>query len=382
MIKKNKCVICNTTNFRNYFSSSLSLPSDRRLVYRNSDVGYCYNCKLILNSTGCRKSKSKFYHEEYNLLGKKADDEFRIYSKSNSGTESEIMSKYFFQNTRIRKKADVLEIGAGKGLFLRHLKRLLPKLNYHALEPSKNAAKYFRKNLPSISFDNKPLEKSKFKKKKFDIIVSTGVIEHVNSPNAFMKSMSKMLKNDGIVFFCMPNFECKVDDLIVFDHLSKITKNSINFLLYANNFKIIKQNISKKRIWIWNILKKNKKKMKKKFVNNDLKILKSNINKFKKMEEDFINYYKNNKKLNFYCLGNSGFYFYFKYFNKIKKKINFIILDNSSLNGSKFFGVKIISRNQIKQYKLDNIYISANPCYHALMRKKLINSNFTGQIYS
>ena len=100
------------------------------------------------------------------------------------------------------------------------------------------------------------------------------------------------------------------------------------------------------------------------------------------MEEDFINYYKNNKKLNFYGLGNSGFYFYFKYFNKIKKKINFIILDNSSLNGSKFFGVKIISRNQIKQYKLDNIYISANPCYHALMRKKLINSNFTGQLYS
>ena len=197
-----------------------------------------------------------------------------------------------------------------------------------------------------------------------------------------MKSMSKMLKNDGIVFLCMPNFESKVDDLIVFDHLSKITKNSINFLLYANNFKIIKQNISKKRIWIWKILKKNKKKIKKKFANNDLKILKSNINKFKKMEEDFINYYKNNKKLNFYGLGNSGFYFYFKYFNKIKKKINFIILDNSSLNGSKFFGLKIISRNQIKQYKLDNIYISANPCYHALMRKKLINSNFTGQIYS
>ncbi len=380
--KFTKCPICKNIKFKKYFNSSISLTSDRNLVRKKSDVGYCYKCRIIINSTGCRNKKKKFYYEEYNLFGGKAEEEFRIYSEKNSGSESEIMAKFFFNNSSLKKNGRLLEIGAGKGLFLKHLKTLLPQMEYFALEPSYNASKYFRKNLPDVKFDQNALENSKFNKLKFDVIVSTGVIEHVHSPDQFLKSINTMLTPGGIVYLCMPNFESKVDDLILYDHLSKLTKYSLNFLFNKYKFKILEQNISSKRVWIWNILKKESYKKNSKSNHKDLIILNKNISNFKKMEINFIKYAKNKKNLNFYGLGNSGFYFYFKYLKKFKNKIKFIILDNSSFLNSFFFGAKVISRNEINKYNIEDIYISANPCYHSLMKKKLKKGRFKGEIFN
>ncbi len=381
MNNKTKCPICKKKKFKKFFQSKISLTSDRNLVKKNSDVGYCYKCKVILNSTGCRNQK-KFYYDEYNLLGKKANEEFRIYSEKNSGSESEIMANYFFENYKKPHEGKLLEVGAGKGLFLKHINKLLPKMDLYGLEPSKNAAHYFKKNLPKVKFDQNSLELSKFRKMKFDVIVSTGVIEHVNNPDEFLKITCKLLKPNGTMFLCLPNFESKVDDLILYDHLSKLTKYSLNLMFDKHNLKLIKQNISKKRVWIWNVLKKVNNKIKLKRNNNDIKILKQHVLNFNKMDNAYLRYTDKKKDLTFYGIGNSGFYFYFKYLNKFKNKIKYILLDNDSLRNSYLFGAKIISRKDIKKYNINSIYISANPCYHSLMRKKLKDINFQGKIYN
>lgn len=377
----NICPICKKKKFKKFFKSNISLTSDRNLIKKNSDVGYCYNCKIILNSTGCRNQK-KFYYDEYNLLGKKVDEEFRIYSEKNSGSESEIMANYFFENYKNSHNGKLLEIGAGKGLFLKHINKLLPKMDLYGLEPSKNAAHYFKKNLPKVKFDQNLLELSKFRKLKFDVIVSTGVIEHVNNPDEFLKITSELLKPNGTIFLCLPNFESKVDDLILYDHLSKLTKYSLNLIFDKYNLKLVKQNISKKRVWIWNVLNKVNTKTKKKRANNDIKILKQNVFDFNKMDASYLKYTNKKKDLIFYGIGNSGFYFYFKYLKKFKSKIKYIVLDNDSLRNSYLFGAKIISRKDIKKYNINDIYISANPCYHSLMKKKLKEINFKGKIYN
>ena len=375
------CPICKKKKFKKFFKSNISLTSDRNLVKKNSDVGYCYKCKIIINSTGCRNRK-KFYYDEYNLLGKKADEEFKIYSEKNSGSESEIMAKYFFENYKDSHKAKLLEVGAGKGLFLRHISKLLPKMDLYGLEPSKNAAHYFKKNLPKVKFDQNSLEISKFRKIKFDVIVSTGVIEHVNNPDEFLKITSEILKPNGTMFLCLPNFESKVDDLILYDHLSKLTKYSLNFLFDKHKLRLTNQNISKKRVWIWNVLKKVNYQIKKGRTNNDIKILNRHILDFNKMDNCYLKYAIQKKDLTFYGVGNSGFYFYFKYLKKFKNKIKFIVLDNKGLQNSYLFGAKIISREDIKKYNINNIYISANPCYHTLMKKKLREVNFKGKVYN
>lgn len=380
MNKNFLCPICKKKKFKKIFKSKISLTSDRNLVKENSDVGYCYKCKIIMNSTGCRKQK-KFYFDEYNLLGKKADEEFRIYSDRNSGSESELMAKYFFDNYKGMKTGKLLEVGAGKGLFLKHISKLLPKMELYGLEPSKYAAHYFKKNLPKIKFDQNSLELSKFRNIKFDIVVSTGVIEHVNNPDEFLKITSQLLNPNGIMFLCLPNFESKVDDFILYDHLSKLTKYSLNFLFNKNKLQLKKQNISKKRVWIWNILKKVNHQIKIVKKNNDIKILNHNLLKFNKMDKSYLNFVKQNKNLVFYGIGNSGFYFFFKYLKKLKNKIKYIILDNKKMQNSYFFGAKIISRNDIKKNKIENIYLSANPCYHSLMKTKLKDAGYKGKVF-
>ena len=255
-------------------------------------------------------------------------------------------------------------------------------MDLYGLEPSKNAAHYFKKNLPKVKFDQNLLELSKFRKLKFDVIVSIGVIEHVNNADEFLKITSELLKPNGTIFLCLPNFESKVDDLILYDHLSKLTKYSLNLLFDKYNLKLIKRNISKKRVWIWNILNKVNIKTKKRRANNDIKILKQHVFDFNKMDASYLKCTNKKKDLTFYGIGNSGFYFYFKYLEKFKNKIKYIVLDNNSLRNSYIFGAKIISREDIKKYNIDDIYISANPCYHSLMKKKLKEINFKGKIYN
>ena len=149
-----------------------------------------------------------------------------------------------------------------------------------------------------------------------------------------------------------------------------------------HNLKLMKQNISKKRVRIWNFLKKVKNKIKLKRNNNDIKILKQHVLSFDKMDNAYLRYADKKKDLTVYGIGNSGFYFYFKYLNKFKNKIKYIVLDNDSLRNSYLFKAKIISRKDIKKNNINSIYISASPCYHSLMRKKLKDINFQGKIYN
>ena len=384
-IKLTKCSICSKKKFQTYFKSMISLTSDRQVIFKDSQVGYCNNCNLILNHKGVRRKKNKFYYEEYNLNGKKAEDEFRIYSKNNSGTESEIMANFFLSNSKINRTGSFIEIGAGKGLFLNQIKKKLKNYNFSAIEPSKYAAKYFKKNLPDVDFQQSVLENTKFLKKKFDIVASTGVIEHVYNPVLFLKLVLKMLKRNGVIFLGVPNFANKPDDLIVYDHLTKFTEKSLDNLYKKLNIELLKRKTKHNSTWIWDILKlnNNKKSFKTKVkVIEDKKLLRNNVSKIIKLEKKYLEYIKNNDKLIFYGLGNIGFYFYFKFLNKNKKLI-YIVLDNDNLRGTKFFGAKIISRNDLKKLKLltQNIYISANPKYHKIMKNNLIKENFKGRIF-
>ena len=153
-------------------------------------------------------------------------------------------------------------------------------------------------------------------------------------------------------------------------------------LFDKHKLRLTNQNISKKRVWIWNVLKKVNYQIKKGRTNNDIKILNRHILDFNKMDNCYLKYAIQKKDLTFYGVGNSGFYFYFKYLKKFKNKIKFIVLDNKGLQNSYLFGAKIISREDIKKYNINNIYISANPCYHTLMKKKLREVNFKGKVYN
>jgi len=85
----------------------------------------------------------------------------------------------------------VCDVGAGHGIFLEELRTLLPSVAYSAIEPDRNMAEICRKK--GFSVLEKPLEEADEWHKRFDLVMSSEVIEHVFSPKAYIEGLFRLL---------------------------------------------------------------------------------------------------------------------------------------------------------------------------------------------
>ncbi len=112
----------------------------------------------------------------------------------------------YFNNA---KRLDVLEVGCGLGILLASLKEKYPNLNVEGIEPYKagfyrlRAAKALipkQIKVHNLNFEN-------FKThKKYDIIYSVNVFEHLANWKLYLEKAKEWLKPDGIIIILCPNY--------------------------------------------------------------------------------------------------------------------------------------------------------------------------------
>ena len=104
------------------------------------------------------------------------------------------------------KKINILDIGCGGGLLSEPITRL--GANVTGIDASdKNiriAKLHAKKNKLNINYLCTSPEKLEIKK-KFDVILNMEIIEHVEDVNFFIKSCSKLLRKNGIMFVATLN---------------------------------------------------------------------------------------------------------------------------------------------------------------------------------
>lgn len=104
------------------------------------------------------------------------------------------------------KNINILDIGCGGGLISVPMKRL--GANVVGIDASlkniKVAKIYSKKNNLQIKYICSSPEKLKIKK-KFDVLLMLGIVEHVNDINLFIKQSSKFLKKNGLMFVATLN---------------------------------------------------------------------------------------------------------------------------------------------------------------------------------
>lgn len=101
------------------------------------------------------------------------------------------------------KALTIGDIGAGFGLFLEELRRLLPENVYVAVEPSLEMSDICRKN----GFETicACLEDIKCQEERFDILTVFELMEHICDPAAFLKKVNMSLKPGGRLFLTTLN---------------------------------------------------------------------------------------------------------------------------------------------------------------------------------
>ena len=104
------------------------------------------------------------------------------------------------------QKINILDIGCGGGLLSEPMARL--GANVTGIDASdkniKIARIHAKKNKLNINYFCSSPEKLKIKK-KFDVILNMEIIEHVEDINFFIKSCSKLLKKNGLMFVATLN---------------------------------------------------------------------------------------------------------------------------------------------------------------------------------
>tara|TARA_B100001063_G_scaffold240967_1_gene267008 strand:+ start:478 stop:1203 length:726 start_codon:yes stop_codon:yes gene_type:complete len=148
---------------------------------------------------------SKIAEEWWNPNGK-----FKPLHKFNpiriSYIKENIIRTFKLDKKRQLKNIKILDIGCGGGLLSEPMCRLGADVT--AIDASKrniNVAKlHAKKNNLKINYVCSSPEKLR-EKNKFDVILNMEIIEHVEDVNFFLKSCSKLLKKNGIMFVATLN---------------------------------------------------------------------------------------------------------------------------------------------------------------------------------
>ena len=140
-------------------------------------------------------------------------------------------------------KGKMLDVGCNVGTFLEVAKE--SGWDCFGIDVNKGVADDCAKR--GIKFFATTIEKAKFKKEFFDVVILNDVLEHVHKPVKFMQSVCKLLKKGGIVFLVTPNIKSLTAKVLrkrwhhlkPDEHLTYFSLNTLKVLLKKQKLDIL-----------------------------------------------------------------------------------------------------------------------------------------------
>lgn len=92
----------------------------------------------------------------------------------------------------------ILDVGCASGWFLSKLLEKFPDSKCYGIDLYDKAITYGKKQYPAIRFKIADAHDLPFEDKKFDLVVCTEVLEHVDNPKGVLLEIKRVLKNQGL----------------------------------------------------------------------------------------------------------------------------------------------------------------------------------------
>ncbi len=247
------CPVCQSTDWEPV-GADLSGPgvtSDWRPAPAGVQNVLCRRCGLVANAAGPRGHTTEFYREAYDLLGEQPGSEPLLFRNDEAVGINDPRFEFLMQAGPFQRRGRILEIGAGKGLFLRRWIAHFPEWNACAVEPSQSALKHLRTMVPRAQVFDGPFESSPFWRGPFDLVVALDVLEHVVNPRTFLAEVRKSLGPNGLLFLEVPNFLTNPSDLLCADHLTRFEPETLTSLLRVSGLDVVAVAAPPDRVPMW-----------------------------------------------------------------------------------------------------------------------------------
>ena len=233
---ENKCHSCACQSVGPRYQSDLKLvTSDCKNSKLKLDIFQCLQCGLV------QKQIDEFFHnesrriyDEYEAYHQAGGKDQKIYQSNNHGDRSQLIYQSL-KNFIFSDRGNLLEIGCGNGNFLRNFQESNKYWNLWGSELN-DSNKELINDLPNTIFYSGDLAELN---KKFDFIVMIHVLEHIINPREFINNLKSKLKKDGKIFIQVPNLEESFFDILIADHCSHFTFDSIKRIFEEEGYEIL-----------------------------------------------------------------------------------------------------------------------------------------------
>jgi len=254
MNKKSSCPVCSSSNFDDFLTKKNVLVHQNLLFSNKKDAlkagraemnyAVCKSCGFVFNRF-FDSSKLK-YGEEYEPT-QDASPYFDTYL-------SNLAKNLVFENKV--QHCNIVEIGCGKGTFLRRLVKDKDWKNTgYGFDPSYVG--------PETDLEGRLIFKKRFFDNNYtninpDVIICRHVIEHIHDPITFLKTVRMAINtpNNASVFFETPNIDWTFTNEIIYDfsyeHCSLFSQNSIKTAFESSGFEVknVKLVFNDQYLWV------------------------------------------------------------------------------------------------------------------------------------
>tara|TARA_Y100000034_G_scaffold135540_1_gene207900 strand:+ start:3762 stop:4667 length:906 start_codon:yes stop_codon:yes gene_type:complete len=197
----------------------------------------CKKCELVYVNPRMKKQALEKAYNANNISPMDYYQESEIGDKKAFGKRLKLIERF------IKGKGKMLDVGCNVGTFLEVAKE--SGWDCVGIDVNRGVANDCAKK--GIKFFATTIEKAKFKKEFFDVIILNDVLEHVHEPVNFMQSVYKLLKKGGIVFLVTPNIKSLTAKVLrkrwhhlkPDEHLTYFSLNTLKVLLKKQKLDIL-----------------------------------------------------------------------------------------------------------------------------------------------
>ena len=104
-------------------------------------------------------------------------------------------------------KEKVLEVGCGRGFYLKALKEINPKINITGIDLNKEYLEVAKKYVDNkeVKIIKGDVTNLKFDNNSFDGVIASEILEHIKDDKKALKEIARVLKPNGILVISVPN---------------------------------------------------------------------------------------------------------------------------------------------------------------------------------
>lgn len=232
-----KCYVCGSSDIKTLYKSDedVNVTSSCQIVKHEINIYFCGKCTHVQASP--IKNIESFYKDLY-VINQKTEPEDQLLSVKDGERifKSDYEADIFLKKNQNCKAARILDYGAAKGLTL---SKICNKINASpfVFDVTDAYQHYWSKFFPKGHFSAFEIPEGWYN--SFDVVTSFFVLEHVIDAPDLVSDIFKLLKEDGLFYFQIPNFQDNLIDLMVSDHVHHYTQESIFVLLEKSGFEVV-----------------------------------------------------------------------------------------------------------------------------------------------